>query len=174
MNKCAVLLLGLFVATSSAAQSPGATEKELLTIQKQWADARVKPDIAYLERLYAQEFRVQNINGEVNSREDDISMFREHRIKPDFVRDEEMKVSVYGESAVVTGIENVGGSYQAGPLKGQHAEFSIRFTNVFVHRDGRWQLVMHQGTQIPKTSAQSDQAATIAHIKKLEDERIQA
>src|SRR5262245_16496872 len=84
-------------AIPSVAQSPGAAETELLGIQKQWADARVKPDIAYLEHLYAKEFRVQDIFGAVDSREDDISMFREGRIKPEFVRDEEMKVSVYGD-----------------------------------------------------------------------------
>jgi ketosteroid isomerase-like protein len=132
------------------AQSADETAKaQILTIQKQWADARVKPDIAYLERLYAKEFRVHPINGAVASREDDIAMFREGRIKPEFVRDEAMDVSIYGIVAVVTGIENVGGTYGDGPLKGQYAGFSIRFTNVFVQRDGRWQLVLHQGTQIP-------------------------
>jgi len=174
MNKFAVVSIGLLVSIASLAQSPGETEGELLAIQKQWADARVKPDIAYLEHLYAKEFRVQNINGEVASREDDISMFREGRIKPRFVRDEDMDVTVYGESAVVTGIENVGGTYQAGARKGQYAEFSIRFANVFVKRDGRWQLVLHQGTSIPKAQPQPDEAATVAHIKQLENDRIQA
>jgi len=94
------------------------------------------------------------MTGAVASREDDIAMFREGRIRPDFIRDEDLNVSIYDEVALVTGIENVAGSYPSGPLKGQHAELSIRFTNVFVHRDGRWQLVLHQGTQIPKTNSQ--------------------
>jgi ketosteroid isomerase-like protein len=173
MKKCAAaLIFAAVVATASMAQS--SVEKELLAIQKQWADARVKPDIDYLERLYAEEFRVQDINGDVNSREDDIAMFRERRIKPQFVRDEDMSMSVYGESAVVTGIENVGGTYETGPRKGQYAEFSIRFTNVFVRRDGRWQLVLHHGTAIPKAKPQADEAATVALIKKLENDRLQA
>jgi ketosteroid isomerase-like protein len=78
-------------------------------------------------------------------------MFRQGLIKPQFVRDAEMNVSIYGHVAVVTGIENVGGTYEGpGPQKGQFSEFSIRFTNVFVQRDGRWQIVLSQGTQIPK------------------------
>jgi ketosteroid isomerase-like protein len=164
----------VLIAMSAMAQSPGAAEKELLSIQKQWADARVKPDIAYLEHLYAKEFRVQDIRGDVNSREDDIAMFREHRITPQFVRDEDMNVRVYGETAVVTGIENVGGTYGSGPRKGQFAQFSIRFSNVFVRRDGRWQLVLHHGTAIPPPQAKSNDAATVDLIKKLENERIQA
>jgi ketosteroid isomerase-like protein len=146
----AIGTLGFVLFDRAPAQSAVETLKaQILTIQKQWADARVKPDIAYLERLYAKEFRVHAINGTVASREDDIAMFREGRIKPEFVRDEAMDVSIYGSVAVVTGIENVGGTYGEGPLKGQYAGFSIRFTNVFVQRDGRWQLVLHQGTQIP-------------------------
>jgi ketosteroid isomerase-like protein len=168
----ALWVSGLTLPGQGFAQS--SAESELLTIQREWAEARVKPDIAYLERLYAKEFRVHNITGEVSSREEDIAMFRERRIEPDFVRDRDMKVSVHGESAVVTGVENVGGRYPAGPLKGQFAEFSIRFTNVFVRRDGRWQLVIHHGTQIPTAISQADDAATIAQIRKLEQERIQA
>ena len=157
MNKSNVALkyattigvLGVVFLAPGIAQSLDETEKDrIVTIQKEWADARVKPDIAYLERLYAKEFRVQTMTGAVASREDDIAIFREGRIRPDFVRDEDLNVSIYGEVAVVTGIENVAGTYPSGPLKGQHAELSIRFTNVFVHRDGRWQLVLAQGTLI--------------------------
>lgn len=151
MHRFIVAALALVFFQPALAQSAGETEEgQILTIQKQWAEARVKPDIGYLERLYAKEFRVQAINGAVVSREDDIAMFREGKIKPQFVRDEDMTVSIYGPVAVVTGIENVGGTYGAGPQEGQFAQFSIRFTNVFVQRDGRWQLVLHQGTDIPQ------------------------
>jgi ketosteroid isomerase-like protein len=64
------------------------------------------------------------------------------------VRDVEMKVSTYGNTAIVTGIENLGGT-----LNGIYGEMSLRFMNVFVHRDGRWQLVAHQSTLIPPISA---------------------
>lgn len=149
-----VAVLSFTFLTPGIAQSLGDNERELLTIQKQWAEARVKFDVAYLERLYAKEFRVQSMGGTVVSREEDIAMFREQKIRPEYVRNEDMNVSVYGEAAVVTGIENVAGPYPAGPLKGQRAELSLRFTNVFVHRDGRWQLVLHQSTQIPKATPQ--------------------
>jgi ketosteroid isomerase-like protein len=56
-----------------------------------------------------------------------------------------MKISVYGDSAVLTGVEHLKGTY-----KGVFGEGAIRFTNVFVRRDGRWQLVAHQGTWVQK------------------------
>jgi len=145
--------LALTFFVSGHARSPDEARKELLTIQKEWAEARVKGDVAYLERLYAREFRVQTMVGSIASREDDIAMFRERRIQPEYVRDENMQVSLYGQVALVTGIENVAGRYPDGPLKGQRAELSLRFTNVFVDRDGRWQLVLHQSTLIPRAAA---------------------
>lgn len=145
MNQFAAVTLGvaaLALLGPVRAQSPA--EVQLTAIQKEWAEARVKADVAYLERLYAKDFRVQTIAGNVASREDDIAMFRDGHLKPEYVRNEDLKVSIYGQVGVVTGIENVAGTYQ-----GQYGKFSIRFTNVFVQRGGRWQLVLSQGTAIP-------------------------
>lgn len=139
----AIGLAGAFAFAPARASEEA--RNELIRIQNEWAAARVKPDIAYLERLYAREFRVQNIAGSVVSREADIDVFASGKLKPDFVRDEDMDVSLYGDTAVVTGVENVGGTY-----KGNYDQMAIRFTNVFVRRDGRWQLVLHQGTRVPK------------------------
>jgi ketosteroid isomerase-like protein len=142
----AVGLLGFMISTASWAQSSSETEKELLRIQNEWATARVKRDVPYLEHLYAKELRIQAMNGAVIERDADIANFATGALKPDYVKDKDMKVSVYGETAIVTGIENVGGTY-----KGNYGEFSSRFTNVFVRRDGRWQLVAGQATEIRKS-----------------------
>lgn len=58
-------------------------------------------------------------------RETDVAGFATGDLKPDCVKDVDMTVSIYGGAAVVTGIENVGGTY-----KGNHGEFSFRFANV--------------------------------------------
>lgn len=47
--------------------------------------------------------------------------------------------------ASVTGIENLAGTY-----KGNYGEMALRFLNVFVRREGRWQWVVHQSTPVPK------------------------
>ena len=81
-------------------------------------------------------------------RDADIALFaaRPRVLKPDSIVDTDMRVSVYGEAALVTGVENLKGSY-----KDRYREMSLRFTNVFVHRDGRWQLVAHQSTRMRRT-----------------------
>lgn len=141
----AIGLLGLMVLVPSCAQSLGETEKELIRLQNEWATARIKGDVAFLENLYAKEFRITAMNGAVVERDADIAAFASREMKPEYIRDEDMKVSVYGDAAVVTGIENLKGTY-----KGRPGEAALRFTNVFVRRDGRWQLVAAQFTQTPK------------------------
>src|SRR5688500_2554331 len=64
-------------------------------------------------------------------------------VKPEYSRHVDMKVTRYGETAVVTGVENLKGTY-----KGRAGEMGLRFINVMVLRDGRWQLVAHQSTRV--------------------------
>lgn len=146
MKSAAVIApLWLVLIVPGCAQSLGETEKELLRIQDEWAGARVKRDVPYLERLYAREFRVHSMNGSVVSRQADIAAFASGELKPDLVQDQDMEVPVYGETALLTGIENLAGTY-----KGNYGEMALRFLNVFVRREGRWQLVVHQSTPVPK------------------------
>ncbi|GAB2561003.1 hypothetical protein GCM10027190_08330 [Spirosoma areae] len=56
-----------------------------------------------------------------------------------------MTISRYGEVAIVTGREHVKGTY-----KGNPGDFRLRFTNVFVRRDGRQQMITHHSTEVSK------------------------
>jgi hypothetical protein len=143
MKYIAVGWFGVTVAATSLAQSRVEPEKELIRIQNEWATARIKGDVDFLEHLYAKEFRITSMNGSVVTRDDDIGVFRSGEMKPESIVDEDMKVSVYDNTAIVTGVENVKGTY-----KGHFGQFALRFTNVYVWRDGRWQLVTHQSTPI--------------------------
>jgi ketosteroid isomerase-like protein len=130
---------------SVSAQTNSKAEKELLKIQDEWAAARVKRDVAFLENLYAKEFWISNMSGSVTSRSADIAAFASGDLRPEMVKDEDMKVSVYDKFAVVTGIEKVKGTYKNFP-----GEFVFRFTNVFIRRDGRWQMITHHSTLVQK------------------------
>ncbi|MBC7923314.1 MAG: nuclear transport factor 2 family protein [Ferruginibacter sp.] len=141
----AAVFWGCMMAVPGWAQSPGGTEKELIRLQNEWATARIKGDVAFLENLYAKEFRITAMNGSVVERDADIAVFASREMKPELITDEDMKVSLYGEVAVVTGRENLKGTY-----KGIPGEFALRFTNVFVRRDGHWQLVTHHSTEMRK------------------------
>jgi ketosteroid isomerase-like protein len=113
-----------------------------VALQNQWAEARKNQDVAFLEKFYAAEFMVGNMNGAESTRAQDIGMFSSGDMKPAVITDSDIKVQ-YGDAALVTGTEHLEGSY-----KGQAGQFDLRFANVYVYRDGRWQMVRHQATQI--------------------------
>jgi ketosteroid isomerase-like protein len=140
-----VVGLGVITELPSRSQSGGADEKTFILLQHDWAEARKKSDIAFLENFYASEFTVGNMNGSESSRADDLGMFSSGDMKPAIISDSELKVTIYGQAAMVTGLEHLEGTY-----KGHPGRFDLRFTNVFVNRDHRWQLVRHQGTPISK------------------------
>jgi ketosteroid isomerase-like protein len=126
---------------------PAAAEDQnaLLALQDQWAAARVRRDAPFLERFYAKEFRVTALSGAVVDRAADIANFASGELKPEQVSDDDMIATVYGDVGIVTGRE-----YMKGTYKGRFGEFTVRFTHVYVRREGRWQLVTHQSTQISK------------------------
>jgi ketosteroid isomerase-like protein len=132
-------LTALFVI----AQPPKADERTFFKLQHDWAEARKNADMRFLENFYAKEFSVGLMNGGESSREQDLAMFSSGDLKPTVIDDKEMRVYLYGETAMVTGLEHLEGSY-----KGRTGQFGLRFTNVFVYRDHRWQLVRDQAAQI--------------------------
>ena len=55
----------------------------------------------------------------------------------------DMKVRVYGNTAVVTGTDTERGVYHGKDSSGKYL-----WTDVFVHRNGRWQAVSSQSTKL--------------------------
>ena len=146
--------LGLLALAAACAPAPverdaAQTEKDLLALHEKWADARIKGDVAFLEQFYGQELQLNVMDGGVVPRKVDISLFdREGKndnevIKPEYIKDVDMRVASYGDTAFVTGVENLRGT-----AMGNFGEMALRFTNVLVWRDGRWQLVHHQSTPV--------------------------
>ncbi len=137
--------LPLVLALPCCAQKATDTEKELIAIEDEWRTARIKGDVAFLERLYAPELRFTGANGAVIDRATDIAGFASGAIKPESIERSDMRISIYGDAAVVIGRDDLKGSYN-GVVGGG----AVRFTHVYVRREARWQLVASQGTWIPK------------------------
>ena len=57
----------------------------------------------------------------------------------------DMKVHVYGDTAVVTGVNTTNWT-----ADGKQVVGPIRFTDVFVKREGRWQVVASHGSKVAK------------------------
>lgn len=144
-NAVGVLFASWMLMICAGTQAAAPVEAELIAIQNQWAKARIDGNVEFLERLYAKEFWITSMQGTVVTRSEDIGVFASREMKPEIVSDDDMKVTVYDDFAIVTGREHVKGTY-----KGIAGDFLLRFTNVYVRRDGRWQMVTHHSTPIGK------------------------
>lgn len=61
------------------------------------------------------------------------------------IRGEELKVNVYGETAILTGVQIA----EARAPEGEPEESAVAFTDVFVRREGRWLMVLAYGVELP-------------------------
>lgn len=145
----ASILCGLSVVAANG-QAKTSADDVLTKLQHDWAEARKHADMAFLESFYAKEFTVGNMDGSESTRKMDLSMFSSGDLKPAVITDEQMTVHIYGQAALVTGLEHLEGAY-----KGHTGQFDLRFANTFVYRDGRWQLVRHQATPVAQGKPRS-------------------
>ena len=150
------------VATSTPA---GAVEQELLKLEREWLDAYTKRDVAAMERIEADDFMITFPDSSVRTKADEIANLKRPAPAgtPPIFMTADTKVRVYGDTAVLTGKVIQKGTYAEGPRKGQDYSFEHRYTDVYVKRNGRWQVVASHLTGIAQppstpTSPTSPQA----------------
>lgn len=134
------LLLGAWpVAGQTCPGGQPRTESALLQIEQSWAKALELHDSATVACLLADEFEDAGVEGELHDRADSLARIPHRR--PGRNQLTEMRVRLYGDFAFVRGLNRV--SDNNGKLLAQ-----VRFTDIFVYRDGRWQAVAGQETLV--------------------------
>ncbi|MBS1796152.1 MAG: nuclear transport factor 2 family protein [Acidobacteria bacterium] len=148
-----VLTVFVFAFPAAAQQKKAAakTEAELMQIERDIGQANIRRDKAFFERLEADEFIFTDSAGGTTTKAEDVASLDkppgEFRLVAHEV--DEMKVSVYGKTAVVTG--RATSTYRG---KDRETVVKSRFTDVFVRRDGRWQLVAGHSSRIREPQKQ--------------------
>ena len=136
-------LLGMLLAVPAYSQTANATEQEVLTAFRAMDAASMKKDRATMERMMADDFMYTHSNGKVGSKAQDIA----ETMSPDeqwtASRFDDLKVRIYGDFAVVSGLQTLTGS-----AKG-YVSGARRFTDLWVKRGGRWQTVGGESTLVP-------------------------
>jgi uncharacterized protein (TIGR02246 family) len=138
------ILLVAVAALAAMAQNRSPVD-ELVQLQQRLMRAWIDGDRAYVESVLASDWTTTDVSGQVLTRATvlrEVFESRDRRIESGRIDD--VKVRMLGdEAAVVTGRTAAVGTY-----KGQRGNMTLRFTDVFVRRDGRWQAVASQGTVI--------------------------
>lgn len=135
----------LLVACARALGDPANDERELTQLFKDINVAVVKADVAFLARVLHKDYVHTRSRGTVENRAQYLENRKTGDVDYEALTVDEIQVRLDGDTAVVTGRTAAKGKDQRGAIEEQR-----RWTRVFLRRDGRWQLVAHQGTPIQK------------------------
>jgi uncharacterized protein (TIGR02246 family) len=136
------MLLALLLVAFSVSQTPpglgakGSNQKALEHLEAEWNAAHVRGDATALERIFSEDLVVVVPGMRVMTKADSLGMFTSGRMKFERYETSEIRIRTYEDTAIVTGRLR-----RARVITGARAEDDWRFTKVYLHRDGRWQVV---------------------------------
>jgi len=134
---------------SGAAASPAkAADKSpvaqtLMQMERDWGAAEIKKDYAAVEKILASDWVGIDYDGQVVFRAQAIADLRSGSSTLQSEDISDMKVRVYGNTAIVTGKDA-----EKSTDRGKDSSGTYVWTDVFVLRDGRWQVVASQSTRL--------------------------
>lgn len=147
-----ILAIGFTAAAQTAKKASGkhGVEQELMQMEHDWSAAVLKHDTAVVARILADDYLGIDGRGIMTTKADELEEAKapapgaplpERLMLEETISD--MKVRVYGDTAVVTGISNEKISF-----KGNQTLIRYRRTTVYVKRQGKWQCVSFHGSRI--------------------------
>jgi ketosteroid isomerase-like protein len=117
---------------------------EITELEQKLAAAWVHGDQAFIDSVLAPEWSVTDPSGRVLTKQQVLDeTFSSDERKVEGMTVDDVKVRAFGDVAVATGRTRASGSY-----KGERASVELRFTDVLLRRDDRWQFVVSQGTLV--------------------------
>jgi ketosteroid isomerase-like protein len=136
LGLCLLAISGLASAASAASGDAKADEAVILERIHKACAAFEKGDAEYLVEFLDETFTLTDTRGQVTSREQNLAEVRKREPRYEVFRNHGMKVRVYGDSAVVTGITSIKGT-----SGGTAFAVDVQFTDTLIKRDGKWRMV---------------------------------
>ena len=130
-----ITVLVLAVAATGVAQNES-VEDTIRKLDNERIQAQIHADAVALDRIYADDFIGVGPSGTVRTKPQVISDFTSGELKFQSITTDEVKVRVYENTAVETGV-----STMLGQDKDKAVPRETRFTRVWVKQKGRWRLV---------------------------------
>jgi hypothetical protein len=126
-----------------AGSAHSSDEVELIRLERVWNDSHVSGDADALDRLWAEDLTVTVPNMQVITKQNAIAIARSGRVKFKRYETSDVRVRLYGDAAVVTGIVE-----RTRVLNGQDVNDKWRFTKMYIRRASKWQVVAWHASTI--------------------------
>ena len=142
---CCGLAAVVSYATTAAAQRPpvASDQQILIELERGWNDAFYRKDVAFISNLLADEFVATYDDGSQGDKEKELALAVQFNQQVESAVQEDFAVRIYRDTAVVWFTLRVMGVRQ-----GERSELLLRYTDVWIVRDGRWQCVSSQSTRV--------------------------
>jgi ketosteroid isomerase-like protein len=119
--------------------------KQIEQLEEARNQAILKGDAAAIERMTADDYTFITLKGELRTKAEIVKGFASGAFKYQSRTISDLKIRVYGDTAVVTGR-----SVQKGIENGKDYSGDYWFTRVYVKQNGAWMTVALQTTMIQK------------------------
>ena len=146
-SACCCLLLALAGLGQATAQKvkDDSQQTKLLVMEHLWNEAQVNRDARALDAMIGSEFVNTEYDGEVSDKAKFLADIKDPQFNLASLNIQDLKVSMYTDSAVVVGIYHTKGTYQ-----GKAYEHWGRFTDTWAFTEGRWQCVASHTSLLKK------------------------
>jgi ketosteroid isomerase-like protein len=132
------------VGVGASQRAPVESDQDvLIALERGWNDAFYRKDVAFIEKLLAEEFIATYDDGSQGDKAKELALAAEFNQQVESATQEDFIVKVYRDTAVVWFTLRI-----VGVRQGQKSELLLRYTDVWVVRDGRWQCVSTQSTRV--------------------------
>jgi ketosteroid isomerase-like protein len=154
MKLATIFMIALVAHTTSAwtqtrkpeaAPTPATTnaEDEIKKLEEMRNEAVLHGDVSVLDRMTSDDYTFITLRGEMRTKQEILKGFASGSFHYDSRQIFDLKVRVYGDTAVVTGR-----SVQKGMENGKDYSGNYWFTRVYVKQNGQWLTVALQTTPI--------------------------
>ena len=140
-----VTVVFALAAAISGQKNSNEMEKEVMKVEQEFGEAMIKNDADRIGTFLADDWIIIDPDGAIIDKARFLSVIRSGALAHEAMDSQEVRVRVYGTTAIVTALTSSKAKYM-----GQEFTTRERATDVFVKRDGRWQCVTTHLTTFTK------------------------
>lgn len=127
-----------------------AVHKKIEALEMQWRDAVVHNNVGLMDHLLADDYLGISANGTVETKAEELAQSRAGTLRIQSLNLSDVKVRVFGNTAVVTSRAELTGMNGQSSISGNY-----RYTRVYNKRFGQWKIISFEASRIHDVDARA-------------------
>jgi ketosteroid isomerase-like protein len=125
--------------------------KEIEGLEMQWRRAQMTNNVGVIDHLLSDDYLGISALGTLETKADLLSAHRAGELKITQMDLSDVKIRVYGDTAVVTSKVDVHGTNGERDITGRY-----RYTRVYNNRNGQWKIVSFESSRVPDSTEHAE------------------